>query len=370
MKALVIKSNLKEGISVIERASGENQNLPILRNVLIEALDGRLALSATNLEVAVRYFVQGKILEEGTITAPIQVLSNLVGNLPTERLNLETKDMNLIIKTDNYDGTLVGAAADDFPIIPKIENDSQYIEIAGDVLRDALSQVVVATQTLDLRPELGSVLFDFSLDALKLIATDSFRLAEKTLAKSQFTVSKQVEAFKILVPLRTAQEILRITKPDETVRIFHDKTQVLFRTEHFEFVSRLFELNFPDYSGVLPGEFLTEMVVNRQELINAVKLAGVLGGRNSEVRLNASKEKKTLQVFSGEQAVGENSYILSAKIKGHDDVLSFNWRYLVDGLRALKADEVFLGIYQENRKVFIKDASDSSYFYILVSLAL
>lgn len=367
MKLILIRSNLKEGLSAVERATGGTSNLPILKHVLLEASGGRVTLTATNLELAVRAVIAGKAEGDGALTIPADIFSNLVGNLPSERLELRIKDNKLEIVTDNYHGVLTGSSREDFPIIPKIEDDSHYLEVEGGILKEALAQAIVATQVLELRPELGSVLVDFSIDAFKFAATDSFRLAERTLFPKQFTPQKE-NPFRALLPLKAAQELVRIIKNDETVKIYHDQSQMFFMTPSVEFVSRLVEGNFPDYSAVVSQEFTSKATVNRQELMNAVRLASVLGGRTHEAKLSISKEKSTMQVSSSDQAAGENTYSISGKISGEDATVAFNWRYLLDGLKVLKTEDVFIGFYQDNRKAFIKDSGEGNYFYILASL--
>src|SRR3989344_8421771 len=183
MKVIVIRSNLKNSISVVEKSTGDNLNLPILKNVLIEALDNKIKLTTTNLEVAILSVTPGKIIEDGKITVPAGIFSNIIGTLQTERLNLEKKGNKLEIKTDTYEAAIQGLPADDFPITPKIKDQSQYIEIKGATLKGAIEQVLVAAQFSDLRPELNSVFFNFLPEGIKLVATDSFRLAEKTILK-------------------------------------------------------------------------------------------------------------------------------------------------------------------------------------------
>src|SRR3989344_7576782 len=214
MKLIVIKSNLKDGLFIIERAGGEHLNLPILKNFLFEAYNNKIKITATNLEIGVSYSINGKIIEEGKITTPLSIFSNIINNLPTERLNLEEKDGGLIIKTDNYEAIIQGMPHKDFPIIPTIKNQSEHIQVKSDILKEAFAQVILAAQFSDLRPELNSVLIDFSLDTIKLAATDSFRLSEKTIGSGKFE-SNHTKPFKLLIPLKTSQELLRILRDGE-----------------------------------------------------------------------------------------------------------------------------------------------------------
>jgi len=364
MKAIVIRTNLKEGLLAAERAEGSATSLPILKNVLLETENNKIRLVATNLEIAISCLVSGKTLEEGKVTVPLGTLAGIINNLQSERLNLEKKGNNLEIKSDNYRATLQGLPAEDFPLVPKIKNPEGFLEIKAETLKDAIGQVVVATQASDLRPELNSMLFDFSLDTIKLAATDSFRLAEKSIPNNEFE-SSHAEEFRALIPLKTAQELLRVLKGEEAVKIYHDQNQVLFKTDQTEIISRLLEGSFPDYAAIVPKKFGAEIVVDRQELINAIKLASVFGSRTNEVKITLSDNKKTVEISSADQAVGENAYLLPAKAEGKTGEIIFNWRYLLDALRALKTEDVFLGLNEEGEPALIRSTKEGSYFYIL-----
>ena len=364
MKFITLRSNIKEAISVVEKVSGDNLNLPILKNVFIETRDGGVFFVTTNLEIAITCNVSGKVIDGGKITVPIGLLSNLITNIQSDRLNFEKKGNNLEVKTDNYSAVLQGLPSDDFPITPKIKNAKTHLEIKGSLLKEAIQQVMAASQFSDLRPELNSLLFDFSIENLKCAATDGFRLAEKTISATLFS-AKEMDPFRILVPLRTSQEILRIIKDEDLVRIFHDENQVLFKTESTELISRIIDGTFPDYSQLISSVFTTEITVNKEEFLNAIKLAGIFGQKNSEVRIKIHDNKKIIEINSADQSLGENNYLLPAKIKGGTTETVFNWRYLANALRAIKTEEAFIGLGEETSPALIKSTTDNSYFYIL-----
>ena len=364
MKFVAIQSNIKEAISVIERATGENLNLPILKNILITIENGGILFTATNLEVAINCKVSGKIIEDGKITVPLAPFSNLITNIQSDRLNFGKKGTALEIKTDNYSATLQGLPPEDFPITPKISAPKGKVEIKGVVLKDALREVMVASQFSELRPELNAILFDFTIDNLKLAATDGFRLSEKMLTHNLFT-SDHEEPFRILVPLKTTQEVQRMAKDDEVITIFHDENQILFKTERAELISRLTEGSFPDYSTIVPKEFAAEVVVDREEFANAIRLAGIFGQKSGEMKIAIHPAKKTMEVSSADQALGDNAYLLPAKIKGEAAETYFNWRYLADPIKVIKTSELFIGLQEEANPALVRPVNDSSYFYIL-----
>jgi DNA polymerase-3 subunit beta len=365
MKFIAIQSNIKEAISVVASAVGENVNLPILKNVFIKAGGGIISFVATNLEIATTHRVSGKIIEDGSITVPVGLLVNIINNIKTDRLNFETKNNTLEIKTDNYNANIQGLAADDFPPTPKIKNPENYLEIKGVFLKEGIQQVTAAAQASDLRPELNSILFNFSIETLKLAATDGFRLSEKTIPASNFSVKGQEEPFKMLVPLKTAHEINRILLDEELVKIYYDENQVLFKAEQTEVVSRLIEGNFPEYSQIIPQKFISEIVVDTTEFGNGVKLAAVFGQKNGEVEIKVHPGKKAIEIVSADSSLGENAYLLPAKIKGEQIEVVFNWRYLAEPLKAIKSKEILLGFQAEANPAVIRPAADGSYFYII-----
>jgi DNA polymerase III subunit beta len=364
MKFVAIRSNIRDAISVIERAAGENLNLPILKNVFIEAGNSGVTFTATNLELAITCYVSGKVIENGKITVPLALFSNLIANLQSDRLNFEKKGNAMEIKTDNYNATIQGLPAEDFPITPKVKDSGEYLEIKSVLLKEAIQQTMVASQFSDLRPELNAILFDFSLDNLKLAATDGFRLTEKTLSQNLFT-AKYHEPFRMLIPLKTSQEALRMSKDDEIMKIYHDENQVLFKTDRAELISRLIEGSFPDYSAIIPKSFATEVVVNREEFTNAIRLASVFGQKTSELKINIYPAKKAVEVSSADQALGENNYLLPAKIKGDAIESFFNWRYLADPIKTMRTEEIFIGFQEETNPALLRPMNDNSYFYIL-----
>ena len=385
MKLIILKKNLKDGLRSIEKIYAENQSLPILKNFLIESFDNKIKLAATNLELAVTTFISGKIIENGSITIPLNIFNSIINNLQVEKINLELKKDKLIIKTDNYQAEIQGIKKEEFPIIPKIENNKQYIQIKNSLLKDALVSVVNSA-TADNRPELSGILFDYQTTLLKLAATDTFRLSEKTINNNQFESSFS-KNFKIIIPLKTIQEVIKEIQlnDEQKTEIYIDSNQILFKTENTEIISRLINGEFPDYQQIIPKSIEAEMILSAEELINAVKLNSVFSDRFNEIKIIINKDAKNIEVFSASQSVGENKYLVPAKIQKMPDFaapkadfvlpkaesqmeISFNWRFLLDGLKNVKSENVFLGLSDSNKPAIIKSSQDESWFYILMPI--
>ncbi len=374
MKLTILKNNLRNGLNTVEKATAENANLPILKNVLIKTFNTKIQLSSTNLELAITTLISGKIIEDGSITVPLSTLLTITNNINDEKINLEAENNTLTFKTDNYEAVIQGLPEDEFPIIPKIENIDQYLQIDAEILKEGLLKVINTVQLSEIRPEISGILFDFQITNFKLVGTDSFRLAEKTINENNFksTFSK---GFKIIIPLKTAQDLLKILS-EGMVMIFIDSNQILFSAEggsssggknSLQVISRLIDGNYPDYEYIVPKSSETEIIVELEHFINAVKLVSTFSGKVSDIKISI-KNSKHLEVHSANQYLGENKYLVPAKIKGPASDISFNWRYLMDGLKNFESKEIIFGVNDNNKAAIIKSGNDGSYFYIVMPI--
>lgn len=352
----------------MEKGVIESNILPILKNILMKTSEGRIKLSATNLELGINKLILGKIIEEGGLTIPFGIFYGIIANTDTERINLEAKQNNLTIKTDNYEAKIQGINEEEFPIIPKIEDQTHFLEIEAEVLKNAFLSVLNAAQVSEIRPEISGVLFDFGLNHLKLVATDSFRLAEKTLLPNQFKTNFN-KGFKIIIPLKTIQEIIRIFPKEQPVKIFVDQTQILFKNEDLELISRLISGEYPDYEQIVPKASETEILINRNHLVRALKLVSNFSGKTNDIKVRIKDGKKTLEIYSASPYLGENNYLIPAKIKGEMvKELSFNWRYFLDGLKIFDCENLLLKVNGETKPAMFVSPDDASSFYLLMPI--
>lgn len=368
MKVIVLNSKLKESLSAVEKAVKENSNLPILKNILIKTFNNRLKITSTNLEVGINKFVFGKIIEEGSITIPFSTLYKIVNNSDSEKTEINTEGNNLLLKTDNYKARIQGINSDEFPIIPKINDENNFLEIDFSIFKNAIEKVVTAAQISEIRPEISGVLLDYQITILKLAATDTFRLAEKTLTESQYKGNFE-RGFKVIIPLKTISEVLRIFKDTERIKIYFDKSQVLFKNEDVEIISRIIDGEYPDYEVIIPKETENEIHINRNQFINAIKLVSSFSGRVNEIKLRLMENKKTLDVYSADQNLGENNYLVPIKLKGEGfSEIAFNWQYLLDGLKIIEGEKIIFGVNKDTKPSILKPIEDLSYFYILMPI--
>ena len=193
-------------------------------------------------------------------------------------------------------------------------------------------------------------------------------MAEKTITNTQFKSNIDKE-FKTTIPLKTVQEIIRIFKEDEDqINIYFDQNQIFLKTENLEIVSRLINGNFPDYQQIIPENFETEIILEKEQLINALKLTGAFTDRLNEIKTIIKEGAKNIEIQSSNQAIGENKYLIPAKINGQSLEIVFNWRFLLDGIRGLDSENVFIGFNGDNKPALLKSPGDASHFYILMPI--
>ena len=368
MKIICLQENLKNGLITAERIIGKNLTLPILNNLLLKTDKGKLKISSTNLEIGINYWASGKIEKEGEITVPAKVLSSIVNQLPNKKIELEVKDGIIQLKCENYKAKIKGQSAKEFPIIPRIQPQTE-IEINKGSLRTGLTQVVGMAAISEVRPEISGVLFSFDKNKLKLVATDSFRLAEKSIfLKNDFIGA-------MIVPQRTALELIRILsdqaeskEKEDMVKIIMGVNQVMFDLGYIQLISRLIDGQYPDYQQIIPKETIVEAIINREQLLNALKLTGSFSDKTNEVRISIKEGVKNIELFSANPIFGENQYLIPAKLKGEAMEIVFNWKFLLDGIKHSETESITIGLNGDNKPAIIRPMNVRDYFYIIMPI--
>ena len=367
MELIILRTNLVEALGLVERAVSDNTNLPILKNVLVKSQGGKITLVSTNLELAVECSITGKVIKSGETTVPFSILSSIVRNLNTERITISEKDGKFSVESENYGATIQSQSPKEFPIIPTMSDKAGNIKIKATEFGEALSRVVVAAQYSDIRPEISGVFLNYSDDSLTLAATDGFRLSENKLNKK--SVVSDTDNTSVIVPLKTATELTRIIgRNEKEMEILIDPNQILFDLADRRVISRLIDGTFPDYKAVIPKKFQGEVTVDRNELLNAIKLASTFSGRANDISMRMGDNKKFLEVYSANSSLGENNYKIPAKLNGDKFSLIFNWRYLLDGLKIYNGKDVVLGVNEPDRPVAMLDPNEPEQIYVAMPI--
>ncbi|HPR10424.1 MAG TPA: DNA polymerase III subunit beta [Candidatus Saccharibacteria bacterium] len=362
MKLQVTQENLSKALSNVAKIAMANRNpLPILNNVLIKTIDGRLSLSATNLEIAITEKIGSKVKEEGAITVPARLMQEYISSLPGGVLDLELTDNKLHISTDQYSSTINGVVADEFPSFPELAESVSW-NIPSKECKKGLHQVVFAASNDESRPVLTGLYLHTVNGALFAAATDSYRLAEKKLIKTSQEIS-------LLVPADAMQELLRIL-PDtiDNVSVTADAQQVLFKAGDIELVTRLIDATYPDYKKLIPRTYSTTATLARDELVSITKVSSLFARESAgSVTLKVDDEEKVVSITSIASQLGENSSKAPAHVEGAGEV-TLNSRYLLDALNAIGTKEVTIGFNGKLEPFVITSAEAAGQTYLVMPL--
>ncbi len=348
MKVTCTQENFKKAIYSTERVVGKQLTLPILENILIETEGGMLKISATNLEIGVFLKIGAKIEEEGKITVPARLLSNFVNNFPTSStVSLTVVDQTLHIESGSSKAQIKGLMAHDFPIIPEMAG-SFLLSLPAQEMKEALPRLISCVSLDSTRPELTGINMVLAKEEIRLAATDSFRLAEAivTLKKEDPAVYDLFfeKTSSIIVPQTTFSEVLRVIGTEtQDIKIGIEESQIFFQIDNVRIVSRLINGRYPEYRQIIPQQFATKVVLEKNEVLRAVKIAGIFtNSKAGEIEFSVDLDQKVLKVQSKAEEVGENQSIISADIQGPEQSALFNPRYMVDGLQTIATPRLAL----------------------------
>jgi DNA polymerase-3 subunit beta len=367
MKFTCTQENLSKGLSQVVHIVSRSATLPILNNVLIKAENGIIYLNTTNLEIGIKTVIRGKVEEGGEFTVQAKLLFDYISLLPKENVNFEVNEQILHINCQNYKTSIKGLAAADFPIIPEITKE-KIIKIKASCLKAGLAQVIMAVSLDESRPEISGVLMNFSGKILTLVGTDSYRLAEKKVKIE----SDLVAEMKVIVPLKTMQEVFRVLGDgsDKEAIIYINNSQILFQlNSEVELISRLIEGSYPDYEQIIPPKNKTAAKFNVGEMIRVVKSTSLFckPGIN-DIKVVLSPAKKEMVVAAANSGIGENVARFEAEVSGEKNEVVFNYRYLLDGLNNLDSKEGALELTNESAPGVVKSVGDDSYLYIIMPI--
>jgi DNA polymerase-3 subunit beta len=361
MKLQVTQENLAKALSTVARVANTRNTLPILGNVLLKTVDNRLSVAATNLDIAITHYIGSKVSAEGAITVPARLMQDFVSSLPNGIIDLELEENKLHITTDQYKSTINGVSAEDFPIMPAITGGTSW-QVPATVLKKGLQQVVLAASSDEARPVLTGVFLHTYRNELYMVATDSYRLAEKMLQGNKAEVA-------LLIPGSALQDMLRILGDgDDVVTITHDDQQVLFQVGEVELVSRLIEGAYPDYRKLIPKTFEVTASLSRADFTNITKVSSLFARESAgSVTIKVDEATKQVSIRSVASQLGENTASAAAEVKGSGEV-TLNSRYLLDALHVFGAETITFSFNGKLDPCLLTDPSAKGYKHIIMPL--
>jgi DNA polymerase-3 subunit beta len=373
MKVTCTQDALAKGLGIVGRAVAARSPLPITANVLIATEEGRLKLSATNLEITMSCWIPAEIEEEGAITVPARLLSDFVNTLPNDRISLTVpaRARQVRLECARNEASIGGLDADDFPPTPVVK-DGVSVEIDAKGLRQAIAQTVFAAATDDSRPVLTGVDTKFEGGMLTLAASDGFRLSVYKLRLD----ADVGEVTEIVVPAKALQEISRLLADEEEPAVLRTnaaKTQVLFKLKNAEMVAQLIQGTFPNFSQLIPASSTSKAFIDVAEFLRETRIASVFARDGSGiVRLVVTPGEGVtpgrITVSARAEEVGDNQGEIDAAVEGEGVKIAFNGKYLQDVLQALDGGQLAMETTGPSSQGVFRSVGDDNYVHVIMPM--
>src|SRR5512141_2251467 len=375
MKVTVLQENLARGLGVVSKAVSPRSTLPVLANVLIATDEGRLRLSATNLEMGITCWITARIDEEGSTTVPARTLSDLVGTLPGDQVLLKldpsTQTLNLRSGTSTNDIKCIDAQ--EFPPLPVPDFDGAVQINVGD-FREMIHQVAFAASSDEARPVLMGVLVQVDKDKLTMAAADGFRLSVRKAVLS----TPSPAPVSAIVPAQALKELARVaTDSEEPIYMVLPKGRghVVFRVKDVEVVSQLIDGTFPDFQQIIPRSYKSRTLVSTASLLKACKQAEIFAREGSNVvRLNIKSsgdlQPGEVEISAHSEETGSNETIVEATVDGVPLLIAFNVQFLREVLEVVKTPNVAVETSAANAPGVVKPAGDDNFLHVIMPMHL
>lgn len=365
MRFTIGQSEFLDALSAVSNVVPARTPLPIIGNLMIEAADDAVSLSATDLDLSVTIRTAARVETPGRVTLPARKLADMIRALPASLVRVQAEGEHVTVECETSRFRVHGLPAEDFPTFPSLDFDGGISVSAGDVDRLA-AHTAFAASTEDTRPILNGVLWEVREGEMRMVATNGHRLARYTIQVEGAGAGRDV-----ILPPKALTQIARIFAPDDTLAVASDDKQIGFRGERGVVYSRLIEGPYPNYEQVIPRDNDKRMRADKERLAGALRRMAVMASDQTH-RVRLSLGDDTLQFFVSTPDVGEGSEQMPVSYEGEPLDIGFNASYVLEVLRAIDSDEVEMTFKAPERAALIEpaDSSDGAYLCLVMPLRL
>lgn len=375
MKINILKNSLIDKINTVNRICPQKSDLNVLNFFKLEAKDEKLNIFVTDLELSYKASIIAKIEEEGEFLIPAKQFYEILENFYEDEIYLETSENVLIIKGKNSLSTLPSISKEEYPLIPEY-NEETYLEIENKFFEVALEKIYGNIKTAEIiKPEFAGVYMWIDKNLIKLVTTDTIRLSEIKF-KKDLVITNITDELKILIPQRIISEYLRIKKKPLKLKIYFEKSQITFDLEDQFLLTKILTMEYPDYQQVIPKDFNMIIYINREEALKILKLNRVFVDQAKEVKLTIFPEEKVIEFYTKNELFGESRNKMEIdfeKIENNEKIeLSFNIDFLIEGIKNIDSEKLFLGINIPDeygiKPILLKSPLEEDFIYILMPI--
>lgn len=360
MRVICSKENLMEGINIVQKAVSAKTTLPVLEGILVEAGEG-FKLTANDMEIGIECYIEADVREKGAVVINSRMFGDIVRRMPESEVLIEVKEKNnVIIECENSHFEIKGFNADDFPPLPEIKKEDAFV-IKQKVIREMIRQTLFAVSIDENRPILTGSLFECAEGSLTVVSIDGFRLALR-----KHEIGEGVKGYKVVIPGKTLNEIIKIMQPvEEAVTIFSSGSQILFDMGKCKVVSRLLDGEYLNYRTVIPKEFEIKVKIGTKELLAGMERAHLvtMGEKRYPVILNLADDKMVISANTNIGAVREE---INVEMTGGKLDIAFNPAYFIEALRVIEDEKIDIYFTTSVGQCIIRPEEGDRYIYLIV----
>ncbi len=364
MRFNINKSELLNALTIVAKGTSSRSTIPVLSGVCIKAEGSTLTMETTDLERSIRYVVPALVEDEGVTVVPEKLILDIVKNLPEAAVEFETAESSITVSCGKSSFVLKTLDAQDFPPFPSV-NVSTSIEIPFAKFCSMVKRVAKVVSKDQSRAVLTGVLISTSENGLRLVATDSYRLAVADLP-----VEGVSDGFEAIVSGAFLQEVASLPKVDEFIRVGLTENQIVFTYQDMVLINRRIEGKFPNYQQIIPQSYATKTCFTTQDLITAVKRVGIVSALSSPVKIDVRSAAGNAVINAATQDVGSAEEIVACEVSGDDIQIAFNHQYILDGLMSVSTDLVFFETTSSMKPGVFRSAEGEDFLYLIMPVRL
>lgn len=361
MKLVCKKANLLNGVQIVSKAVPGKTTMPILECILIDASQGRIKLTANDMELGIETIIDGDIVEKGIIALDAKIFLEIVRKLPDNMITIQAdSSLNVVITCEKAKFNIVGKSGEDFSYLPEIEKENSVV-ISQFTLKEVIRQTIFSIADNENNKMMTGELFEIENNNMKVVSLDGHRISLRNIE-----LKDNYDHIKVVVPGKTLNEISKILtgEADKDVVIYFTDKHILFEFDETTVLSRLIEGKYFRIEQMLSTDYETKMSINKREFLNCIDRATLLvkEGEKKPIIINVTDEDMELKINSTIGSMNENIDIVK---EGKDIMIGFNPKFLIDSLKVIDDEEI--NIYMVNPKApcIIRD-DHNTYLYLIL----
>lgn len=367
MKFTVSQSALARALSVVSKGIATQSTLPVLTGILINARAGSIEFQTTNLNVSVRHTIAANVEEEGSTVVSGKILNNVVKALPDSAVSFDGGLGGIAVSCENTNYRLNTLDPSDFPEFPSLEPERAVV-LPSELLSRMVDKVYKVTSKDTSRPILAGVLLTVENNIIRLVATDSYRLA---VCDSNTETSETEQGFEVIVPGATFHEVLSLPSMTERLTIGMASSQIVFTFGTTAYVSRRIEGNFPNFRQLLPASCAVTVTLDASRLAQALKRVSVIAASNPSVRFDVDEDGKLLRLSASSPDQGESTEFIDVEVEGGSMAIALNYHYVSDCMSSVSQDkDVSLELVGPMQPAVFKSYDSINYLYLLMPVRM